>query len=87
MITKEITVTQRVFVTVDVPKFTPEFMAEFRKSFYPFETIDEHLAHLGQLHARGLANNHSFIEGYGQAKDMGIRFFITTGSTETEVGS
>lgn len=87
MITKEVTVRQSVHVTVDESKFTREFMAEFRKHFYRFSTLDEHIAHLAQLHARSLAADHSFIEGYGQAKDMGIRFFIATGSTETEVGS
>jgi len=87
MITKEVTVTQRVHVTVDLAKFTPEFMAEFRESFYPFDTVDQHIAHLGQLHVRGLADHHSFIEGYGNADDMGIKFFGSTGSSETEVGS
>ena len=87
MITKEVTVTQRVHVTVDPAKFTPAFMADFCEHFYPFDTVDQHLAHLGQLHVRGLADHHSFIEGYGNADDMGIRFFVANGSTEIEVAA
>ena len=61
-------------VTVDETKFTPEFMAEFRKTFYDFKTMDDHIQHLGQLFSRGLCDDFSFIEGYGPAKDMGIKF-------------
>ena len=61
-------------VTVNRKKFTAKFLADFRKMFYNFTCINDHLEHLAQLHARGLADNHSFIEGYGQAKDMGITF-------------
>jgi hypothetical protein len=74
-----------VHVTVDKAKFTPEFMAEFRRNMFPFATIEEHIAHLGQLHARGIADDRSFIEGYGPAKEMGISFFIAHGDIETEV--
>jgi hypothetical protein len=86
-LTKEVTVTQRVHVTVDQDKFDEDFFAEFRSTHYDFHTLDEHVAHLAQLHARGLANDHCFIEGYGNAREMGISFFVTRGSTETEVGS
>lgn len=70
----EITVEITVTVTIDESKFTDQFMREFRESFYPFITIQEHKEHLAQMYARGLINNHSFIEGYGPAKDMGISF-------------
>ncbi len=73
----EVIVTQTVEVTVDESKFTPEFMAEFRRYFYEFDTLEEHLEHLGQLHARGMCDEFSFIEGYGPAKDFGIKFRIT----------
>lgn len=85
MITKTATVSQNVVVTVDETKFTPEFMAEFRASFYPFRTLDRHIEHLAQLHARGIAENNQFIEGYGPANEMGIRFEIESNSVETEI--
>lgn len=61
----------RVRVTVDETKFTEAFMAEFRRSFFPFDTIEEHIEHLGQLAARGEMRS-DFIEGYGPPADMGI---------------
>lgn len=67
-------VTQTVEVEVDESKFTPEFMQEFRNSFYSFHTINQHLEHLAQLYARGL--DRDFIEGYGPAQDFGIRFSL-----------
>lgn len=72
--TREVEVAQVVEVEVDEKKFTPDFMAEFRRDFYPFLSIEDHLRHLAQLHARNIAGNDSFIEGYGPAKEMGIRF-------------
>ena len=75
MITKDIDVVQTIRVTVDESKFDDKFMEEFRASFYGFDTLDEHLMHLAQLNARGLAGGfRDFIEGYGDAADMGIQF-------------
>ena len=71
---KTVIVEQTIRVTVDESKFTPEFMQEFRESFYDFDTLDDHIKHLGQLCARGIADDFSFIEGYGKASDMGIKF-------------
>ena len=83
MISKEVVVTQVVLVTIDESKFDATFMAEFRASFYPFTTVNDHLEHLAQLFARGLVDdNNDFIEGYGPAKDMGIRFKIVDDSSE-----
>lgn len=73
-LSKAVQVTQVVRVTIDESKFTPEFMREFQAHFYPFTSIERHLEHLAQLYARGLADNFAFIEGYGPAKDMGIKF-------------
>lgn len=72
MVTKTVAVTMTIHVTVDERKFTPEFMAEFKESFYNFVSLDDHLEHLAQLHARG--EDSAFIEGYGNAADMGIAF-------------
>lgn len=74
LLTKNVQITQTVKVTVDENKFANEFIREFTRYFYPFHSIELHIEHLGQLYARGLADNFSFIEGYGQAKDMGIKF-------------
>jgi hypothetical protein len=71
-----VAVTQIVEVTLDETKFTPQFMAEFRESFFHFTTTEEHALHLAQLHARGVSDDGEFIEGYGPAKDMGIRFKV-----------
>lgn len=88
MICKEVTVTQYVHVYVDEAKFDEAFMAEFRSTHYDFWTLDEHIAHLAQLWARGVVSeNESFIEGYGNAREMGIKFVSVRNSTTTEVGS
>lgn len=71
---KIVTVTQEIMVEVDETTFTEEFMNEFKKDFYDFETIDDHIKHLAQLYARGLVDENSFIEGYGPAANMGIKF-------------
>ena len=68
-------VQQLIEVTVDEAKFTPEFMAEFRASMYPFDEVGQHIEHLAQLYARGAVDGFSaFIEGYGPPKDFGISF-------------
>lgn len=63
-------------IEVDETKFTEEWMAEFRKSFYQFYTVQDHVEHLAQLQARGiveLPDSRAFIEGYGNPADMGIK--------------
>ena len=50
----------------DQDKFTPKFMREFNATISDFGTdIDCRLEPPAQLHARGIADNLSFIEGYG----------------------
>ncbi len=70
-------VTQTVAVTLDESKFNDAFMAEFRESFYPFDTLEEHAEHIAQLQARGVIDVEmapgEFIEGYGPSEEMGIR--------------
>jgi hypothetical protein len=61
-----------VDVEMDDSKFTPEFMEEFRKTFFDFETLDEHACHLAQLAAREVLDE-NFTEGYGPLKGMGIK--------------
>ena len=72
----KVEVTQMVTVEIDEAKFTSDFQSEFREVFYPFRTVQDHVEHLAQLHARGLSSN--FIEGYGDIKDFGIRFSAET---------
>jgi hypothetical protein len=87
VIKKRVFVSQEVEVEVDETKFDEAFMQEFRESFYNFHTLDEHIEHLAQLMGRGLATGYSddFIEGYGRAKDMGIRMNDDMRSIETEI--
>ena len=87
MTKKKVAVRQVVEVSVDEAKFDEAFMSAFRATMYPFQTIDDHIEHLGQLFARGIAvNEHSFIEGYGIADAMGIRFRdMRDGETEIVV--
>jgi hypothetical protein len=80
MKTYTVEVHQTIKVTVDESKFDDAFMREFRESFFPFDTIDEHVEHLAQLEARGIADD--FIEGYGPAKDMGISLVQVNWETE-----
>lgn len=73
-------VTQYITVTIDESKFDAKFLEDFCRSFYEFDTIDEHVEHLAQLYARGLVGMFDpFIEGYGRASDMGIEFDYTPG--------
>lgn len=75
--TQDIDVVIPVTVTVDETKFTPEFLAEFREQFYPFETVEDHMRHLAYLEARRMLRDlPCFIEGYGQSQDFGIKVEI-----------
>lgn len=76
-------VTQVIAVTLDETKFTEAWMEEFRASFYPFHSVEDHAQHLAQLCARGLADPWTrFIEGYGRPADMGIEFAILDSEIE-----
>lgn len=67
-------VSMAVQVTVNRRKFTKKFLTDFRKSFYNFQDIKDHLRHLAWLYATGRTQNGAFIEGYGPAAEMGIVF-------------
>jgi hypothetical protein len=83
MKTSKVAVEQVISVTVDETKFTPQFMEEFRRLFFPFYSIDDHVAHLAQMYARGVADEFTgFIEGYGPPSDFGIKFEHLDGSEE-----
>lgn len=79
MVTKRaaVSVVQTLTIEIDESKFDETFMEEFRASFFPFFTIEDHLEHIAQLQARGVIdlewNKNEFIEGYGPATEMGIR--------------
>jgi hypothetical protein len=74
--TYRVDVTQTIEVTLDASAFDETFMAEFRDSFYDFDTIEEHAEHIAQMQARGVIDvsyqSGEFIEGYGDHRDMGI---------------
>jgi hypothetical protein len=79
---KTVEVTQTIEVEVPESLLTEKFMEEFRKDFYDFFTPEDHFCHLAQLRARGLYGNESFIEGYGHADELGIKFKVGTTTTE-----
>jgi hypothetical protein len=81
VLSRDVFIKFRVYVTVDESKFTEDSMEEFRKHFFPFYTIDDHIEHLGYNHIANHVDENSFIEGYGPAEDFGIKFsLISEGS-------
>lgn len=73
--TFEVMVVSTVEVTLDETKFTPEFMNEFRESFYPCMSLEDHAEHIAQLEVKDLLDK-DFTEGYGPLEDMGISAII-----------
>lgn len=72
-----IEVTQRIEVTIDETKFDAEFFEQFNESITDYgDDLNEHVRHLAVLYTRGFADDHMFIEGYGPAKEMGIKFNV-----------
>lgn len=70
-------------IEIDETKFTPEFFAQFDAVISPFgDDLNEHFEHLAQLFARGVVTGDSFIEGYGPASEMGIRFISPLGQAD-----
>lgn len=70
---KTVRVTQEIVVEIDESKFTEDFLNEF--SCYMFDAdIEEHIKYLAGLYACEIIDEDSFIEGYGPAKDFGIKF-------------
>lgn len=73
MKTTEVTISRSFAITYDQDKFTPEFLDKFRKHFYDFATVQEHLEHLAGCISRGIVNTpDDFLEGYGKLSDFGI---------------
>lgn len=71
-------VTQRIVVSIDESKFTPELMADFNKIISDFGTdeyaIEQHGEHIAMLAANGTCDFSpgDFVEGYGIVRDAGI---------------
>lgn len=68
----DIEVSQTVCVVLQEAAFSEAFMAEFRKSFYPFFELSDHAKHIAQLVGRGIVDEitahfgrDQFVEGYG----------------------
>ncbi len=81
----EVFVRQTVVVILDETRFTPEWMQDFRGSFYEFYTLPDPAKHTAQIISRGLTGGFSdaFVEGYGRLDEMGI----TVDIEDTEVWS
>jgi len=78
-------VTQTVEVEVDESKFNDEFMREYRRQFYPWMSIKDHVKHIAQMEARGLLPfaEDGFVEGYGPMTEMGIKARVIDQHEET----
>ena len=63
-----------VEVEIEESKFDETFMKDFRAMFFDFYTLEDHIKHLAQLYFKDGYTNSDFIEGYGQAENMGIKF-------------
>ena len=81
---RTVLVSMEVDVIVDETTFTPEFMSEFEASFFPFDTIEEHICHIAQLEAREVLDR-KFTEGYGPLALMGIEASVVPSSLSTEI--
>lgn len=79
-------VTQRVEVTVDETKFTPEFLADFQRMISPrIKTVDDHARHLGELCARGVITTvYTEVDVYGFLHAMGVKLTRNPDCTEVE---
>lgn len=89
LIEREVEVMFPVYVTIDVSKFTPEFMERFNASMHDFgDSLDEHFKYLAEMHV--MDNDSGWpdyaIEGYGPAKDMGISFDMSDPETDFAIG-
>jgi hypothetical protein len=85
-ITKVVSVTQYIEVTIDETKFDADFFEQFNATIFDAgEELDEHFKHLAQLNARGIYDNEDFIEGYGPAEDMGIKFKARDNDFEVDI--
>lgn len=85
---KHVVVTQVMTVELDESKFTPEFQRDFSASIFEVDGLDEHVAHLAQLGARGVIEGTlpgEFVEGYGRLDEMGIRVSPVRGGTDTAI--
>lgn len=82
---RTVEVRERVRVTVDESKFTPQFMESFRRVFYDFDSIEDHVKHIAQAYARGLINtSRDFLEGYGPLDQFGV-VLARDGGPEIEI--
>lgn len=72
----EVEVIRTVSVEIDETKFTDEFLEEFSGyiSSSSIDDIQSHIEHLAWSFAAGRIDDDQFIEGYGPAKDFGIKF-------------
>lgn len=79
-----VTISTMVEVQVREELFTEEWLAEWRRAFYPFHTVNDHIEHIAQLAARDMLSE-TFTEGYGPLADMGISARTVDWSQETEI--
>lgn len=70
-------VTFCVEVEIDESKFDDEFFSQFNSCISDYgDDLEEHMNHLAYQHIYNSLDSNDFIEGYGLASDMGIKFDI-----------
>jgi hypothetical protein len=65
----EVTRVDEYIIEIDENVINQEYMDDWKKQFYKFDTLKEHAEHIAQLRAR--FPDDSFIEGYGKIKVNG----------------
>lgn len=70
----QVAVTLNVEVELDETKFDDAFFEEYTKNFFSYDTIEDHAKYLAWMFATARIDNGEFIEGYGPAEEMGIKF-------------
>lgn len=72
-------------VTVDETKFTEAFLQNFMEHFSgSVETVEDHVGYLARQYAAGNVSNDSFLEGYGELSEFGVKM-RSDFDTETDV--
>ena len=76
-----VTVSFDVEIEFDPARFTPEFQSNFRRYFFQYDTVREHLEHLARNHVLGHEGKkwdpnsgrfRYFAEGYGFLDELDI---------------
>lgn len=70
----EVTTTNTYEIEIDENVLNEEWMQEFRKTFYSFNSLEEHAQQIAEQRVRNAQRTDTFLEGYGKVriKDYGF---------------